>query len=403
MPRAAHSPAPASSITPVKPSRCLAAGRVSDRPERAEQPEQPLHHPVQRRPPATGGPAATGAASTAAGAGTRRREPASGAKAGPPRLRPRRAGSGSRPAGPARPPRGGCRRGRDRQRVLVRRAGRRRHAGLRGRRAERSVPGRGRCVSGERVRPPLRLDSGPRLRDRDRGGYRGRVGDEVRQLDCRRAAVRSATRAASAAPPAGPATAVSSAGPVSGRLSIRWSSESSSSSCCRVRSFGLGGVDMAGPSAGRDTPTDGTTTPPGWEEQLSCRSGRVFEARHGVASGLEDSTRPTIPAIISRSSLMAAQNIVTQVREKYGAVAAQRAVERPRRGPGGGRGVRLLGGGAGLDPGRGEHGPVVRQPDGDRQPAARRGRGRPRLRRRARRLPRRPRRSARPARRSAST
>ena len=72
----------------------------------------------------------------------------------------------------------------------------------------------------------------------------------------------------------------SSAGPLSGKLSIRWSSESSSSSCCRVRSFGLGGVDMAGPSAAHRFPTGHDSAarwydnPPGVKRASSPGPGR---------------------------------------------------------------------------------------------------------------------------------
>ena len=65
----------------------------------------------------------------------------------------------------------------------------------------------------------------------------------------------------------------------------------------------------------------------------------------------------------------------------------ERPVQRPCRRPCRGRGVRLHAGRTGLHPRRGEHGPVVRQPHGDRQPAARRSRRGPGLRRWPRRVP----------------
>ncbi len=76
------------------------------------------------------------------------------------------------------------------------------------------------------------------------------------------------------------------------------------------------------------------------------------------------------------------KEILHEVQSRYAAVAAAGLCRRPSRRSGRGRGVRLHAGGAGLHPRRGQHGPVVRQPDGLRRPAAGRdGRG-PRLRRR---------------------
>src|SRR5262249_59607905 len=63
----------------------------------------------------------------------------------------------------------------------------------------------------------------------------------------------------------------------------------------------------------------------------------------------------------------------------------QHAVEPAWRRAGGRRGVWLFTSRAGVDPRRGEHGAVVRQPDGVRQSAAGRDRRGPWLRRRSRR------------------
>ena len=81
------------------------------------------------------------------------------------------------------------------------------------------------------------------------------------------------------------------------------------------------------------------------------------------------------------------ETIEQAVQSKYASRRHERPVQRPCGGPGRGRGVRLHAGRTGLDPRRGEHGPVLRQPHGLRQPAARRnGRG-PGLRRGPGRVP----------------
>ena len=65
----------------------------------------------------------------------------------------------------------------------------------------------------------------------------------------------------------------------------------------------------------------------------------------------------------------------------------ERPVEQPCGGAGRRRSIRLYAGAIGLDPGRGQHGRFLRQPNGLRQPEAGRNRRGPRLRRRTRRVP----------------